>query len=151
MTTATQGADPTTADGLLAIWRDYRAAVSAQTDAIRAEGPRTELDQYPANIRYIHLPTSSTLSRARYAWMDAVALYRATHPRTGIEGAAFVAKNGNAYEAKCPSHPRFRRVAWTHPRTPACTARAHNVEHHAGAPVVVVDTPTLVPSSMLPC
>jgi len=135
---------------LLATWHAYRAAVRAQNAAIRAEGPRPDLERFPLNIRYVHLPTFSALAHAQFAWMDAVAVYRREHPRPGTQGVGFVAKNGGAYEAKCPAHPRFRRIAWSRPSTPARSAFEHNLEHHHGAPVVVIDTPDLVPSTLLP-
>ncbi len=135
---------------LVDVWSSYRSAVAANTAAIRAEGPRPDLEQFPANIRYVHLPTFSPLARAQQAWMDAVARYRAAHPRPGTEEVGFVAQRGSAYEAHCPVHPWFRRIAWSTPATPTSSAREHNVEHHGGAPVVVVHTPDLVPSSLLP-
>jgi hypothetical protein len=140
--------DPTTT--LVEVWGRWREAVREHVAAIRARGPRPDLDRFPANIRHIDLPTFTALAHTRDAWMDEVARYRRAHPRPGTEGAAFVAKNGHAYEAKCPEHPRFRRVAWTHPSVPTSSAREHNVEHHGGAPVVVMDTPGLLPSTMLP-
>jgi hypothetical protein len=123
---------------LLTAWLRWREAVRAHVAAIRAEGRRPELDRFPENIRWVHLPTFAAAAGARYMWMDEVAAYRAAHPRTGTEGAAHVAKIGHRYEPVCDTHPRFRRVAWSRPGVPARAARKHNVEHHAGAPVVVI-------------
>ena len=138
------------AQTLIAAWRAHRAAVADLNAAIRAEGSRPDLDRFPQNIRWIHLPTWQAVARTEQAYADAVAIYRREHPRPGTEGAGFVAKRGDAYEAKCHAHPRFRRIAWSRASTPARSVRDHNVEHHGGAPVVVIDTPDLVPSTLLP-
>jgi hypothetical protein len=57
---------------------------------------------------------------------------------------------GGGYEAVCPVHPRFRRVAWSHRATPALSAYEHNTEHHDGARVIVVEVPSREPSTLLP-
>lgn len=141
---------PVSTGDVVAAWREYRAAVAEHNAAIVASGPQPDLDRFPANIRWIHLDTHRPMAIARYAYLDVVADYRAAHPRPTAEGAAYVAKRGSAHEAKCPTHPRFRRIAWSGASVPAQSCRDHNVEHHGGAPVIVKTVPDLEPSTLLP-
>ena len=139
---------------VVAAWDAYRAAVREHNAAKRTAGtpffpgPVSGADRLDA--LGLGLPTFSTQSIARDVWMRVAADYRAAHPLPAAEGAAYVAKMGNAYEVVCPSHPRFRRIAWTHQRTPATSAREHNAEHHDGAPVVIMTRTDRSPSSLLP-
>jgi hypothetical protein len=63
---------------LVDVWRNWHEATRAHVAAIRARGPRPDLDGYPANLRHVDLPTYRPGVGARYAGMDAVALSAAS-------------------------------------------------------------------------
>lgn len=84
---------------------------------------------------------------ARARWEHTAATLRT---ESGLPQHAYVAKTGGAYEAVCPEHPRFRRIAWTHRRTPLSSAREHNLEDHDGAPARVYSVPGREPSCLMP-
>lgn len=146
MTTATH----IDASTLLAAWARLRDASRAHRAAIALldESVRRREEQYPENIRYVALPTFRELAASQFAWWDAAAAARAE--REPVPEHAYVAKTGGAYEAVCPAHPRFRRIAWTRPTTPLSSAHEHNAEHHGEARARVYEVPGREISSLLP-
>lgn len=137
------------ATALLAVWHRWRDAVRAHCTAIDAMDTEyhARMAKYPANIRHVGLPTFREYARAQYAWQDAAARERA---RRGAPEHGHVVKSGGAFEAVCPAHPWFRRVAWSRPVTPLSSAHGHNVEYHSGARARVYDRPGHIPSTLLP-
>ena len=136
-------------DSLVAAWNRWRDAVRAHracADAMDADYHERQ-NRFPANIRHLGLPTFHEYAVARDAWMDDAAQHRAErgHPEHG-----YVAKTGPAHEAVCPSHPRFRRIAWSGQATPLSSIRKHNAEHHDGAPARVYEVAGRTPSTLLP-
>lgn len=139
---------------LTAFWLRWRATVRAHVHAKREAGvpfhPGVVTGFERLDALGLGLPTFSAQSRAGDAWMEAAARYRREHPLEGNAGAAYVVNSGSGFEAVCPTHPSFRRVAWTHQRTPLSSAREHNTEHHEGARAVIISDPAPALSSLLP-
>lgn len=133
---------------LVSAWQQWRAAARAHTAAKQAAGVTPYLGRDGGrrlDAEGLGLPTFTAAAHARDTFLDLAATARPTPT-----AHAYVAKMGGGYEAVCPAHPRFRRVAWTHRATPALSAHEHNTEHHDGARVIVVEAPGREPSSLLP-
>lgn len=135
---------------LLGAWRRWRDAARAHNAQVSLlpEHARIAALSVPPNIRHVGLPTWSEVAQTHSAWAELSAAYRSAF--TPAPTVGHVAKMGAAYEAVCPEHPWFRRVAWTRPSTPLTSAREHNTEHHDGAPARVYEVADREPSSLLP-
>lgn len=127
-------------------WRDAARAHRATADAMDAEY-HERMAQYPPNIRHLGLPTFTEYARARSAWEDVAAQARAAG---GVPAHGYVDKTGPGYEAVCPAHPWFRRVAWSRQTTPLTSVHKHNAEHHNGARARVYEVPGRELSTLLP-